>query len=218
LSVSTLLEALKKSERARRLGRAPVYREVRAPAPSAMLRWVSLAAILMLIAVLGWSAWLIARPPAVPPGPVAAEVVAAPSDPPAANPPPSELPASSSSGPVTAGTSIEKTGPALSGQTPTASPSTAPRASAAPREPRPRAAGQVPWLSSLPAGFRERLPPLVINIHVYSPDKSQRILYINNRPCKPGEDIGGGVVVEDILPDGVLLRAHGQQFKLPRPT
>jgi hypothetical protein len=79
-------------------------------------------------------------------------------------------------------------------------------------------AGEAPWLSELPASFRERLPSLVVNIHVYSPKVSQRILYINNRPCRPGQEIDGGVVVEDILPDGVLLRFDHQRFRLPRPT
>jgi len=78
--------------------------------------------------------------------------------------------------------------------------------------------GEAPWLSSLPQGFRDSLPPLAVNIHVYSPDRSQRILYINNRPVQQGERIEGGVMVEEIVHNGVVLQYRGQRFKLPRPS
>lgn len=78
--------------------------------------------------------------------------------------------------------------------------------------------GEAPWLSSLPQGFRDSLPPLAVNIHVYSPDRSQRILYINNRPVQQGERIEGGVMVEEIVHNGVVLQYRGQRFMLPRPS
>jgi general secretion pathway protein B len=79
-------------------------------------------------------------------------------------------------------------------------------------------AGGAPWLSSLPEAFRNSLPPLNVNIHVYSPDESQRILYINNRQVQQGERIQAGVLIEEIVQDGVILRFRGQRFKLPRPS
>jgi general secretion pathway protein B len=88
-----------------------------------------------------------------------------------------------------------------------------------PASPQPMTdSGEIPWLSSLPETFRRSLPPLSVNIHVYSPDESQRILYINNRQARQGERIEGGVVVEEIVEDGVVLRYRGQRFKLPRPS
>lgn len=78
--------------------------------------------------------------------------------------------------------------------------------------------GEAPWLSSLPESFRSSLPPLDVNIHVYSPEQSQRILYINNRQARQGERIQAGVMVEEIVQDGVVLRFRGQRFKLPRPS
>ena len=78
--------------------------------------------------------------------------------------------------------------------------------------------GEAPWLSSLPESFRSSLPPLDVNIHVYSPEESQRILYINNRQARQGERIQAGVMVEEIVQDGVVLRFRGQRFKLPRPS
>ena len=92
----------------------------------------------------------------------------------------------------------------------------APRAAMPPRA--VPGTGEVPWLSSLPQAFRSSLPPLAVNIHVYSPEQSQRILYINNRPVQQGARIEGGVVGEEIVHDGVVLQYRGQRFKLPRPS
>lgn len=208
--VSTLLEALKKSERTRRLGRAPAYREVGAPATSFALRWVSLIAVVTLAAVLLWAGWLMTRPPvpaSTPDTTVAAGVASTPKQPepvpvvaPGVRPPEAPVARAASSATETIGSPVPAT-----------------RADSRPARTMPET-GEAPWLSELPAGFRERLPPLVVNIHVYSPNASQRILYINNRPCRPGQEIDGGVVVEDILPDGVALRFDRQRFRLPRPT
>jgi hypothetical protein len=74
------------------------------------------------------------------------------------------------------------------------------------------------FLRNMSQEFQRRLPPLVVNIHVYSPEESQRVLYINNRAYRKGEQIEGGIAVEEIVPDGVVLRYHGQRFKLPRPS
>lgn len=210
--MSTLLEALKKSERARRVGRAPAYREVGAPATSFALRWVSLVAVLTLAAVLVWSGWIVTRPPA----PVAVSTpdstVVAGSAAVHTQPPPAAA--------VVSGGRVPVAPPVKSA--PSAAMTTAPSVPSARVGSRPASAipetGEAPWLRELPASFRDRLPPLVVNIHVYSPNASQRILYINNHPCRPGQEIDGGVVVEDILPDGVLLRFDNQRFRLPRPS
>jgi len=76
----------------------------------------------------------------------------------------------------------------------------------------------VKFLRLMPASFRSRLPKLEINIHVYSPDLSQQILFINNREVKPGQRVDGGAVLEAITPDGAVLRLDDTRFKLPRPS
>lgn len=80
------------------------------------------------------------------------------------------------------------------------------------------ASGAVRLLTAMPPEFQQRLPALTVNIHVYSPEESQRILYINNRSYRRGDEISGGVVVEEIVADGVVLQFQGQRFKLPRPS
>jgi general secretion pathway protein B len=89
-----------------------------------------------------------------------------------------------------------------------------------PRRPPPppdAGSGPIPLLSTLPAEFQDRLPPMEVNIHVYSPDAAQRILYINNRAYRQGDEVTGGAVVEEVVADGVVLYYDGQRFRLPRP-
>jgi general secretion pathway protein B len=76
----------------------------------------------------------------------------------------------------------------------------------------------VPFLRAMPLEFQQALPELNVNIHVYAPNEPDRILYINNRPFRKGEQIQTGIVVEEIVPDGVVIKANGQRFKLPRPS
>lgn len=78
--------------------------------------------------------------------------------------------------------------------------------------------GPVLFVSAMAPEFQRNLPAMTVNIHVYSPEESQRILYINNRQYRRDDEIPGGVVVEEIVPDGVVLQFRGQRFKLPRPS
>jgi hypothetical protein len=215
--MSTILEALRKSERARRHRQAPVYRDASSQETPAMLRWLALTAGVVLLVALGLSAWLMWRSPVEvivsPPSPNAAPLTTRPAE---------ERVAKETNTVLHTPTSPSVPQP-LSSQTapdseePITQRSVSESAAVVPLD--NTVHGQeVPWLSSLPASFRNRLPVLVVNIHVFAEDEAQRILYINNHPYKQGEQIQGGVVVEAIVPDGVVLRAYGQRFKLPRPT
>lgn len=206
--MSTILDALRKSELQRRLGRAPVYRDAAAGAEPVLLRWVSLAAAILLVVALGSVAWVVYRPPVLQAGDAGRQ--ATQPGQPAVAAAATATPGVQQPAPVAATTELAEQLPGP----PVAAVQPDPPARVA----RPVAPDKAPWLSSLPAAFRQQLPELVVNIHVYAPGESQRILYINNHPYRRGEQIPGGVLVEDILPDGVLLQAHGQRFKLPRPT
>jgi general secretion pathway protein B len=74
-----------------------------------------------------------------------------------------------------------------------------------------------PLLQHMSAELQRALPPMAVTIHVYSPQESQRILFINNREFHRGDQIDGGIRVEDIVPDGVVLSYRGERFKLGRP-
>lgn len=72
-------------------------------------------------------------------------------------------------------------------------------------------------LQQMPVDFQRAIPPMAVTIHVYSPQESQRILFINNREYHPGSLVEGVARVEAIVPDGAVLSYHGERFKLSRP-
>jgi len=76
----------------------------------------------------------------------------------------------------------------------------------------------IKFLRAMPAEFQRELPDLRVTIHIYAPQQSDRILYVNDRQYRAGEQVRDGVAVEEIVPDGVVLTFRGQRFKLPRPT
>lgn len=215
--MSSILDALKKSERQRNLGRDLIFRNV---SPDARPRLTGLAyaaagGLLLLTVVVGvlWFSLREDEKPEIPAPALSAAVVV------------SEEP-----GPLTVARESTEPKPVaerelidLARPAPRASPTAKSAAASITKEAniqedRALTSDQAPWLSSLPEVFRSSLPPLEVNIHVYSTVESQRILYINNRPVQQGERIQAGVMVEEIVQDGVVLRFRGQRFKLPRPS
>jgi general secretion pathway protein B len=87
-----------------------------------------------------------------------------------------------------------------------------------PAAPLAPAVGEAKLLTAMSPEFQQSVPGMTVNIHVYAPDETQRILYINNQQFHRGNEIPGGVVVEEITPEGVVLQFRGQRFKLPRPS
>jgi general secretion pathway protein B len=226
--MSSILDALKKSERQRSLGRELIFRHASPDAGPRLtgFAFAVLATLLLLVVAIGALLFSLREPEApVTTPPVVtltpaednkAGTVQGSSDTTAAS-----LPAA----PADAARTVENTtltGPqdAAVGPKPVSPKSTKSAvASHNPVQAQPvPGSGVVPWLSSLPQAFRSSLPPLTVNIHVYSPDQTRRILYINNRPVQQGEQVEGGAVVEEIVEDGVVLQYHGQRFKLPRPS
>lgn len=76
----------------------------------------------------------------------------------------------------------------------------------------------VKFLYAMPDEFRRGLPPLAVTIHVYAPRPADRILYINNRQYRVGDQVGQGIRLEQIVEDGAVLSYHGKRFKLSRPS
>jgi general secretion pathway protein B len=199
--VSYILDALKRSERSRQLHRPLAYRSEQPSAPAVpMALVVSLGAVLLAGAV-GTIFWWRASPPTPDPEMALAGTTARRS---------ASASVSSGSAPQAAGR-VAGDGASM-------------RLARAVLDPTRSAplpgrddAGPIPLLSAMPSDFQERLPPMEVNIHVFSPDPSQCILSINNRPYRQGDEITGGAVVEEIVPDGVVLYYDGQRFRLPRP-
>jgi len=82
----------------------------------------------------------------------------------------------------------------------------------------PRVSDGIPYLPQMPLEFQRQLPPLKVTIHVYSPDESQQILFLNNHEYHKGDQIEAGIRVEEIVPEGAVLSYQGERFKVSRPN
>jgi hypothetical protein len=179
--MSTILDALKKSERERTLVRGVGFGDAGrrlVPAPD-RLRWIAIGAGVLSIVVMTVS-YLRAR--SVPLDTVAATLPAT-----------TDAEDRASSPTLTAG-AVATTTLALP------------------------VVGEIKMFSALPPAVQQAMPAMTVNIHVYATEESQRILYINNRQYHRGDEIPGGVRVEEIVPDGVVLQFQGHRFQLPRPS
>jgi general secretion pathway protein B len=240
--MSLILEALRKSESERQLGKVPGLMSpvmpVRRQYP--FRRWLLLALVLLLGLGGGW--WLalrLAAPPALGPAepavPASARAVAGdPAAPRPAEHPVSDLAAPalptpavaptappSAAAPIAAGSVPQQAAaptqvatPADPASAPPATPS-GPAPSAAP-EPAPTVATSVP-LSQMPAAQRAALPSLKLSVHVFADEATRRFAIIDGRRHVEGDELGGGVRLREIQRDGVLLDIGGQPWLLERP-
>jgi general secretion pathway protein B len=60
------------------------------------------------------------------------------------------------------------------------------------------------------------LPELRLDLHVYAQNPQERFALINMRKLHEGDSLQGGVRVESITPDGVVMSHGGTKFLLPR--
>ncbi|MFC4728389.1 general secretion pathway protein GspB [Coralloluteibacterium thermophilus] len=227
--MSLILEALRRSERDRQLGRAPGLHVP--PAPGVPMRerkshrlWIVL--VLLLAAALGW---LLYERHATRSATVAAATPQAPPTPPMPRPDPPAQPVPAPAAPVPA--AYEATpAPAPEARPPAAAlPAPATTAEATPRAPgrpadadpataSPAAEADTPvpvW--SLPGDLLQRLPPLQVSMHVYNSDPSRRFIVVDGRRAAEGDRLSPAVRVLEIRRDGSLLDIEGRPALLPRP-
>ncbi|MFZ9084980.1 MAG: general secretion pathway protein GspB [Steroidobacteraceae bacterium] len=94
----------------------------------------------------------------------------------------------------------------------------APNYGPAPPQPSAPTAEALPLpLSMLPPQATAGLPPLVLELHVYSSDPTQRAVFINGRRYLEGDTINEGADLLAISSEGAVLNYRGQRFLLPRP-
>ncbi len=77
------------------------------------------------------------------------------------------------------------------------------------------APSSVPLLVEMPASYRHSLGPLHIDVHVYDPSPSRRFVMLNQRKYREGQSTAGGVAVETITADGLVVAYEGRRFRLP---
>ncbi len=88
-----------------------------------------------------------------------------------------------------------------------------PLSQSAPPAPTP-AVPAVPSIDDLVSSGQLEPPNLSLDMHAYGDDPDARFVYINMRRYHNGDTTREGAVVEEITPDGVVLRLHGLRFLL----
>lgn len=64
----------------------------------------------------------------------------------------------------------------------------------------------IPLIGELPYEIKEKLGKLQINVHSYSKDPAERLVFINMHRYKVGDKIGeGGPLLKEITPEGVII-------------
>jgi general secretion pathway protein B len=227
--MSYILDALRKADAERELGRVPGLNAQPLPNAAAGIdrfdedddaasaerrqsasRWWPLAAGAALAAVgLGAAGWTMLRgaEPAVP-------LVAATPPVPAPAPPP--VPPAPSPTPATPEPAAPRA--ATASPAPAAAPNRSeprPEPRQAPVRPAPRpAAAAVPPLEALEPGVRAGLPTFSVGGAVYSRDPASRMLIINGVISREGDALAGGVMLERIGPRLAVLRRDDVRFSI----
>jgi general secretion pathway protein B len=236
--MSFILDALRKSEQERQQSSVPIVSSMpRALSQPRLPRWaVGVMAVLSLaLLVFGWAWWTersshgTALTTAVPAnvtgnwlgpdvptrGPAAdvadpLPVAAAPTDAPAPAPmPPPADSISASSGSLR--------GSAITGAAAVNSAGTNPAATTRPAND----VASRPEDTALPSradllGQGINIPTLDLQLHVYAPEPTRRLVFINGAKFTEGDTLPGGPTVVEITMDGVVLRQSGRDFLLPR--
>ncbi len=74
----------------------------------------------------------------------------------------------------------------------------------------------LPTINEVRANGTVMLPDLHVDIHVYSENAEDRFVFINMAKHNEGSTLAEGPIVDEITPEGVVLRVGETRFLLPR--
>lgn len=159
-------------------------------------------------------------PAAIAPGTRMASAAAAPQQAPTPAPAKAAPPAATPTPPPAAPTAAPAPAPVAPAPTPAPAPPTTPpaptQAPVATTPPPTPAAPTLPTLWELPYATRKDVPPLALTMHVYAAEPSERFVVVRGDRHVEGDDLGDGVTLRQITPDGMVLEFKGQRFRYPR--
>jgi general secretion pathway protein B len=239
--MSFILDALKKSESDRQRQSGPSLFEVKVAPPRRTLPvWAVAIAVLLVVNVIVISWMLLRRPaaqqPAAPPQAAAPGIHDAPAARAAITPPPApqvssnpgQAPgsapapaaAATAQGPVPAPAPLVNGGQSTSQPPPSDNPSDNAPAVEPAATPGFRTSGGGNPNGGMPLYQQivtsDGLPALHLDMHVFADLPRNRFVMINMHKAGEGDTLPGGVHVDAIRPDGVVLTYQGTQFLLPR--
>jgi len=221
--MSYILEALKKSQHERELGKVPTVEthQLAAEAKHGVpMRWVYIAVTMATIAVLVALFGVYERRAAEPleNGGDALAGLSQMRAPPQAQPSDSVSDKPGSPEPALPVIHLSSSPLPLAslGAKAEASPESGPVSSRdlAPASMRGPETSSAPFLSELPFEFQESVPDMTLDVHVYVETPAKRFVLINERRYRQGEHTTEGAIVKAIVPDGVVLRYEDDLFKL----
>jgi len=82
------------------------------------------------------------------------------------------------------------------------------------RETKPPATSRILNIADLPPAIKTSLPELKISAHFYADDPQSRFTRINDANLREGQTFTGGITLEKITPEGVVLSYQGYRFQL----
>jgi general secretion pathway protein B len=68
----------------------------------------------------------------------------------------------------------------------------------------------------LPREFRNRLDLPRLDVHVYSEEPRKRFILVNLEKYREGERLASGLLLEEILPDGMVMSYQGERFRVEK--
>jgi general secretion pathway protein B len=68
----------------------------------------------------------------------------------------------------------------------------------------------------LPQEFRIGLDLPRVDVHVYSEEPQRRYILVNLEKYREGERLASGLVLEEILPDGMVMSYQGERFRVEK--
>jgi general secretion pathway protein B len=70
-----------------------------------------------------------------------------------------------------------------------------------------------PPLRELPDNIQREIPPLKVGGYIYSGSKADRTVIINGRLLHEGEEAAPGLILEKMMPNGMVLNYRGYRYR-----
>jgi general secretion pathway protein B len=71
-----------------------------------------------------------------------------------------------------------------------------------------------PFIADVSQQFKDDIPTMMYRHHDYSTKPGESYVILNGQTLRVGDMVSGGVKLEEILPDSIVLDFRGQQFRL----
>lgn len=68
-------------------------------------------------------------------------------------------------------------------------------------------------VNELPVDIQRQIPAMAVQLHAYSSQPGERIVYINSTRLREGDSLAPGLVLEQITPDGMIFSYKGYRFQ-----